>query len=160
MGVYFDDCALYAGDVIGNVFYNVGKNQVVQINGGSGGVVRNNIVIDCSKKFVNGAIVNTNKCNEFMSKGIGLDRLTKEVDVTQSPYSVNYPKLLVAFKDRAYENTKVECNYVIHPAKGEGDLSQFVDPAKLNFKLKEGAKVYKELEGFKPIPFEKIGLRK
>jgi hypothetical protein len=38
------------------------------------------------------------------------------------------------------------------------DDPQFVDAANMNFKLKDDAKVFTEIKGFEPIPFEKIGL--
>jgi hypothetical protein len=34
----------------------------------------------------------------------------------------------------------------------------FVDAAKMNFRLRDDSPVYREVPGFKKIPFEKIGL--
>ena len=122
----------------------------------------------------------------FGEKGIYTKRLTKAVDIKSPPYSTRYPlltdwldlmpdgKTYVGMRPRRnvfdgnvmvkHEETvrlvgkfaQTEFGTNLHTQKDPG----FVDAAKLNFQLKDDSVVYRELPGFKRIPFEEIGPRK
>ena len=49
-------------------------------------------------------------------------------------------------------------DYSTGPNKFYDSDPGFVDMARMDFRLKPGAQLLKDLPGFKPIPFEKIGL--
>jgi hypothetical protein len=121
----------------------------------------------------------------FGEKGIYTKRLTKSVNIKEPPYSDRYPRLrnwldlmpdgktyvgmrpqrnifennvLVKHEETVrlvgkYAQTEFCDN--LHTQKDPG----FVDAAKLNFQLREDSVVYRELPGFKKIPFEQIGPR-
>jgi hypothetical protein len=121
----------------------------------------------------------------FGEKGIYTKRLTRAVNIKAPPYSERYP-LLVDWLDlmpdgKTYvgmrplrnvfdqnvlvkheETVRLVGKYAqtdfgtnLHTQKDPG----FVDAAKLNFQLKDDSVVYRELAGFKRIPFEQIGPR-
>ncbi|MCX6134848.1 MAG: right-handed parallel beta-helix repeat-containing protein [Ignavibacteriales bacterium] len=122
----------------------------------------------------------------FGEKGIYTRRLTKDVDIRKPPYSERYPLLkdwldllpdgrtYVGMRPRRnvfgnnvlvkheetfrlvgqYAQTEFGENYITDKDPG------FVDAAQLDFRLKDNSVVYKELPGFKRIPFEQIGPRK
>jgi hypothetical protein len=54
----------------------------------------------------------------------------------------------------AYAQCDFRENYI-----AQGDPG-FVDAGKMNFSLKDDSAVYKEIPGFKKIPFDEIGPRK
>ena len=88
-----------------------------------------------------------------MKGEVGRKRLREAVDITQPPHSDKHPIVKAIYEGKAQVTTPFDRNYVV-----SGDLSQFVAPERLDFQLKEGSKVYTDVKGFKPIPFEKIGL--
>jgi hypothetical protein len=122
----------------------------------------------------------------FGPTGIYTRRLTKAVEIKAPPYSVKYPNLrdwldllpdgktYVGMRPRRnvvdrnvlvrYEETfrlvaeYAQCDY------GKNYITQqdpgFVDAANMDFRLKDGSVVYKEVPGFVRIPFEEIGPRK
>ncbi len=121
----------------------------------------------------------------FGEKGIYTKRLTRAVDIRQPPYSELYPLLrnwldllpdgktyvgmcpmrnvfdgnvLVKHEETVRlvgKHAQTEFGENLHTQKDPG----FVDAAKLNFQLKDDSVVYRELPGFKRIPFEQIGPR-
>ena len=121
----------------------------------------------------------------FGEKGIYTKRLTRAVDIRQPPYSERYPllrnwldllpdgKTYVGMRPmrnnlRAQrpgetrgngatrrQHAQTEFGENLHTQKDPG----FVDAAKLNFQLKDDSVVYRQLPGFKRIPFEQIGPR-
>lgn len=121
----------------------------------------------------------------FGEKGIYTKRLTRAVDIRQPPYSERYPLLknwldllpdgktyvgmrpmrnvfdgnvLVKHEETVRlvgKHAQTEFGENLHTQKDPG----FVDAAKLNFQLKDDSVVYRELPGFKRIPFEQIGPR-
>jgi hypothetical protein len=150
--IFFDDCSFGGARIIGNVFYKTGSTNPIKFNGGGNCEIRNNIFIDCQKP-VGGGKDNTARCRKFMKKGLGHERVRVHVDITKPPYSTRYPNLLAVYENKLPVVTKLECNYVV-----SNDMSEFIDGKNMNFNLKEGSKVFTEIEGFRPIPFEKIGL--
>jgi hypothetical protein len=121
----------------------------------------------------------------FGEKGIYTKRLTRAVDIRRPPYSERYPLLrnwldlmpdgktyvgmrpmrnvfdgnvLVKHEETVRlvgKHAQTEFGENLHTQKDPG----FVDAAKLNFQLKDDSVVYRELPGFKRIPFEQIGPR-
>jgi len=121
----------------------------------------------------------------FGEKGIYTKRLTESVDIRKPPYSTRYPmlkdwldllpdgKTYVGMRPRRnvleenvlvnYDETfrmvgeYAQCdfgaNFITHKDPG------FVDAGKMDFRLKDDSAVYKELPGFKRIPFNEIGPR-
>jgi hypothetical protein len=122
----------------------------------------------------------------FGEKGIYTKRLKESVDIRKPPYSTQYPllkdwldilpdgKTFVGMRPRRnvfdgnvlvkYEETfrmvgkYAQCDF------GENYITQddpgFVDAAHMNFGLKDDSAVYREIPGFKKIPFDEIGPRK
>ncbi len=121
----------------------------------------------------------------FGEKGIYTKRLTRAVDIRQPPYSERYPllkdwldllpdgKTYVGMRPMRnvfdgnvlvkHEETVRLVGKHAQTEFGENFMTQkdpgFVDAAKLNFQLKDDSVVYRELPGFKKIPFEQIGPR-
>jgi len=119
----------------------------------------------------------------FGPKGIYTKRLTESVDITKPPYSTRYPllkdwlallpdgKTYTGMRPRRnvfdgnvlvkYDETYrlvgkyAQCDF------GENYITQsdpgFADAEKMNFALKNDSPVYKELPGFRKIPFEEMG---
>lgn len=124
----------------------------------------------------------------FGKDGLIRKRLTSEIDFTQPPYSIKYPALLPylnvivdnkewqGMRSRGnifeqnliiggpeeplhlmggkYAQTSSRSNWVTQEDPG------FVNMKEKNFMLKPDAKVFDQIQGFQPIPFEKIGLLK
>jgi hypothetical protein len=152
---FFDDCSTYGGTIYGNVFYNVGSAGVIRYNGGGEVAVVNNIAINtsCPTETKKDLEYETKRVQEFMQKGLGHKRCFETVDISKPPYSLRYPILMDIYTGRKPVTQPAERNYVV-----SNDLSEFVDPANLNFQLKQGSRVYTDIPGFRKIPFEKIGL--
>jgi len=121
----------------------------------------------------------------FGDDGTFTRRLTKLLDIKKPPYSTRYPELvdwmdpipdsnneyvgMRPARNRMENNVIVKCKC---PLTLSGDYAQFdennnvktneesgfVDAKNMNFQLRENSIVYKEIHGFKEIPFEKIGL--
>jgi hypothetical protein len=121
----------------------------------------------------------------FGEKGIYTKRLTRAVDIRQPPYNERYPLLknwldlmpdgktyvgmrpmrnvfagnvLVKHEETVRlvgEHAQTEFAGNFRTQKDPG----FVDAATLNFQLRDDSVVYRELPGFKRIPFEQIGPR-
>jgi hypothetical protein len=180
LGLYFDDGD--GGDtVFGNVFFRCGEPAASPIaavysHGGHDILAENNVFIDCHRAF--GSTPWTDQRWRRALDG-GEDchwdvLLRKEVDITKPPYTTHYPSL-VGFLDfkpgqprinRGVRNVIVQCaavcagNWQVKPEENlivDHDPG-FVDAAGGNFQFKPNAEVFARLPGFKPIPFEKIGL--
>jgi hypothetical protein len=122
----------------------------------------------------------------FGEKGIYTRRLTRAVDIRKPPYSERYPLLkdwldllpgghtYVGMRPRRnvfdrnvlvkYEETFRLVGKYAQTDFGENYITQsdsvFVDPERLDFRLKENCPVYRELPGFESIPFGQIGPRR
>ena len=113
-------------------------------------------------------------------------RLRKEVDITMPPYTTRYPCLVGFFDPQpeeyrwnsAYDNVFVNCPRSLPDAQGNltkpglvaghwytngtsvaisGDPG-FVNRAAGDLRLRSDSQIYRKAPGFRPIPFEKIGL--
>ncbi len=180
--VYFDD-----GDggekVFGNIFLRCGDPGqgsfgAVFSHGGHDNLAENNIFIDCPRALGSSPWDDARWRSRVLgSGGEGWDwdnKLLREVDITQPPYTTRYPEL-AGFMDprpgqlrvnRAARNVFVRCgeaaggNWQV-PAGDNWATDHdpgFVDAAAGDYRLKGDAEVFTRLPGFQAIPFEKIGL--
>lgn len=122
----------------------------------------------------------------FGEKGLYTKRLLRAVNIKEPPYSERYPllkdwldlmadgKTYVGMRPRRnvfdgnvlvkHEETvrlvgkwaQTEFGENLHTQKDPG----FVDAARLNFQLRDDSVVYRELPGFRRIPFDQIGPRR
>ncbi|MBI2193445.1 MAG: right-handed parallel beta-helix repeat-containing protein [Planctomycetes bacterium] len=178
--VYFDDGD--GGDtVFGNVFFRCGEPGkgsfgTVFSHGGHDILAENNVFIECRRAL--GSYPWSDQHWKMIVDGGGdcfwQEKLLKEVDITQPPYTTRYPAL-VGFMNpqpgqprvsRAVRNVLVLCastcsgNWQVPLGENwvtEGDPG-FAGAARGDFRLRPDSEVYSRLPGFQPIPFERIGL--
>jgi len=174
MSVYHDDGAC-GMKVTGNVFYKAGS-RTVMIGGGNDNVYESNIFIDCPLAFhLDNRLMGWAK-SSLDKDGIFEQRLAA-VNYKNEPYSSAYPSLVNYFEDspglpkrnfinntvfvnvEKIHNGKPEWSYIGESYSVDGDPG-FVDMENMNFELKPDSEVFKQLPGFKVIPFSKIGLQK
>lgn len=177
MGVYLDDCSGGA-TVYGNVFYKM--SRAMFIGGGRDNTVENNIFVECEPavqidaRGLDPRPVWRNQIYKTMKER--LDAMRPD----EPPYSTRYPELARLKKyyqgttgvppegNRVIRNVCVgkwlDIRWLADPRiievadnLTEGDPG-FVDPAKMNFQLRDDSPAYKL--GFKRIPFERIGLER
>jgi len=176
--VYFDD-----GDggetVYGNLFFRCGDPGkgsfgTVFSHGGHGNTVDNCVFIEC-KRALGSAPWNDARWKAFIETPLWQERLLKEVDITQPPYTEAYPELIgfmdpkpgAARDNIAVRNLFVKCGEVKSNCWVTNEL-QFVtadDPGFVNmqqrdFRLKPDSPVFTRIPGFKPLPLEKMGMRR
>ncbi len=172
MAIYFDDWAS-GNTAYGNVCYKAGR--AVLIGGGRDTTIENNIFVDCTPAV------------HVDARGLGwakyyfdgttttlTDRL-EAMNYREPPYSTRYPELLKLYDDepavakgnRIVRNICVGGRWldlanglttdIVHVKDNLLDADpRFVNREKEDFRLKDDSPAYKL--GFKPIPFEKIGL--
>lgn len=154
--IFFDDDDLFGATIYGNVFVRAGSTEVVKAHGGGEQPVINNIMVDCPKGLGKYRC-STQRIYDFMrGKGpnpVGHERTRVAVDVTKPPYSTKYPVVADIYNGKRELQFPYERNYEVR-----GDYSQFVDADNGNYALRENSTVFDKIEGFEPIPFEKIGL--
>ena len=154
-------------------------------HGGYSNIVENCIFIEC-KRPLGSAPWPQKRWADFLQSPLEQGRLTKEVDIRNPPYTTRYPELVGYFDPQpdairwnaAFNNAFVDCPATLPGRKpGEkrpGILSGrwytnatdvvfnhdpgFRDRGGKDFGLVPDAELYKKIPGFKPIPFEKIGL--
>jgi hypothetical protein len=174
MAVYHDDGAC-GMEVTGNVFYKAGS-RTVMIGGGNDNVYESNIFIDCPLAFhLDNRLMGWSKSS--LDKGGIFEQRLAAVNYKNEPYSSAYPSLVNYFEDspglpkrnfinntvfvnvEKIHNGKPEWSYIGESYSVDGDPG-FVDMENMNFELKPDSEVFKQLPGFKPIPFSKIGVQK
>jgi len=175
--VYFDDGD--GGDTVyGNIFFRCGEPGrgsfgTVFSHGGFGNLAENNVFINC-RRALGSSPWNFKRWKGFLDSPLMHRRLREEVDITRPPYTTRYPEL-VGFLDpkpdqvrvnRAVRNVFVMCgavssgNWKVDPKENlvlDHDPG-FADAARGDFRLRPDSEVFRRLPGFRPIPFEKIGL--
>ena len=171
--VYHDDGAC-GMEVFGNIFYKPGKIPVL-IGGGHDNPYTNNIFIDAELGI---HVDNRNQgwAKSIMEKGGTYDVRLNLVNYQNPPYSEKYPNLPKYWDDNPslpkrnpvskniFYNVKTPIRFNKNwlPFKDDNWITEedpgFEDMENMNFKLKESAKVFSEIPGFKDIPFEKIGV--
>ncbi len=173
-GVYCDDGD--SGDTaLGNIF--VGIDAGVFIGGGHDNVARNNIAVDCKKALhvdARGVSRGYNLQNRRMVGAV------RAVNHQQPPWSVRYPEMMKILEfhpelptGNIFErNVAVRCSKLLNRSGKPEQLKHlkigtnlaldtdpgFRDAARLDFRLRPDAGIFRKLEGFEPIPFGKIGL--
>jgi hypothetical protein len=150
--IFYDDCSICGADVVGNIFREAGSTGVIKFNGGGACRIENNVFVDCPRPL-QGAGDNTKRVRGFMDGPMGRERLRERVDITSPPYSVNYPRLLAIYRGESPVTTAPERNIIV-----TGDESLFTDAASGDYSLRAESPAVKAVPGFKPIPFERIGL--
>ena len=178
--VYFDDGD--GGDtVFGNVFVRCGEPGkgsfgTVFSHGGHDNRAENNIFVDC-KRALGSAPWDDARWQDVLKGGQDCffpQKLLQEVDITKPPYTTHYPELVgymdppagVPRVNYARLNLLVRCgevsggNWRLEPNANwsTNDDPGFVDGHKGDYRLRRDASVFKHLPGFKPLPFEKMGL--
>jgi hypothetical protein len=175
--IYFDDDDLYTAIIFGNIFYKAGSNAVIHFNGGGGSSIGNNIFIDSPNILWGGEVGRVLSAIQKMHdpKYENLKkRIFDAVDIRKEPFKSRYPYLLDSYENYYNIGTPFWNNIIISNENKEL-LDQFVDPKKMNFKIKSNSEILKiKSKGvidpvygldnknikFKDIPFEKIGLYK
>ena len=171
--VYFDDGA--GGQlVIGNVFYRAagGSFGAVFSHGGHDNTVRNCIFIDCPLAL-GSAPWNNKSWKEWLDEPLWQEKLLKDVNITLPPYLDRYPDLKGFMesdsrprRNHASANLMVNCRRI---QTGNWEVTDnlvtdvdpgFVDPAKLDFRLRADADACKQLPALATIPFDQIGLQR
>ena len=169
VGVYLDD-QFCSANIYGNVYVRVTNASF--IGGGRDSTIENNIYIDCSPAI------------HVDARGLGWAASSKEGHIqslNEMPYTgelwrSRYPELVNILNEEPMSphNIKVQHNIAVggkwsdieglaKPGVIESDNlisgeSPFVDADKLDFRLKAASPA--KTVGFKPIPFQKIGLYK
>jgi hypothetical protein len=174
---YMDDGD--SGDTIfGNVVYQLSCGPF--IGGGHDNIVRNNLVVDCSRAIhidARGAARNYNAANKQMVAAL------TSVDYKNPPWSRRYPEMVKILESHPELPTSnvIENNLMVNcktPMRLGGKPAELqysmirsnvalsaadagpIDPEKLGFGWKSDSAVYKKLPEFQPIPWEKIGLER
>lgn len=172
VGVYLDD--MFCGTRIsGNVFYRV--TRAAFIGGGRDCTVENNVFVECDPALhVDARAMGwAAYCVEDTMK----PRLAA-MPYQTPPWSTRYPELLRLLDDEpaAPKGNVVARNVCVGgrwdsvEAKARplvrfednliGVDPGFVDAAKMDFRLRADSPVFKQVPGFKPIPVERIGLKR
>lgn len=174
--VYFDDGD--GGDtVFGNVFFRCGEPAkgtmgAVFSHGGHDLKVDNNIFVEC-KRAIGASPWSNGRWRDSLKGKTYQDRLLKEVDITQPPYTTHYPEL-VGYMDytdaprrsEAERNVVVMCgqfycgNFDVADSLVTNDDPGFVAIDQGDFTLREDSSVYQLVPGFEPVPFRQMGLVK
>ena len=154
-------------------------------HGGYSNVVDNCIFVECRRPLGSSPWAQK-RWEDFLQSPLEQGRLTKEVDIRQPPYTTKYPELIGYFDPQPDEirwNAAFNSAFVNCPAflpgrkpgeKRPGIISGrwytsstdvvfdhdpgFRDMRGKDFRLADDAELYRKIPGFKPIPFEKIGL--
>ena len=181
--IYLDNCT-HGVEIFGNVFYrNIGRTvkpwsrAQIGVTEGHDHVITNNLFIDNPGVKINDG-ADFEKASKIFASNVQM--LKRDVDVTVPPYSTRYPEFLKTYvgvavnKDantplcnRVFNNALIGDNEGVtpsrYPDKGyrhhnvEIDTDPgFVDEAAGNFTLRPDSRVFKEIPGFEPIPFEKM----
>ncbi len=168
MGVYLDDM-LCGTTVFGNVFYRV--TRAAFIGGGRDNLVENNIFVDCEP-----AVHVDARAMGWASYHVDttLKERLQAVPYQQSPWRERYPKLLTILDDEpaAPKGNRIVRNLCVggrwlnmeEKAKPYVEIADnlvgvdplFINPAQMDFRLRPNSPAFRI--GFRPIPFERIGL--
>lgn len=181
--IYLDN-STHGVEVFGNVFFrNIGRTVApwsraqIGVTQGHDHVIANNLFIDNPGVKINdgGDFETTRKTFQA-----GANMLVKDVDVTAPPYSTRYPDFAKTYvgvlvkndpttplANRVFNNALIGNNEGVGPSRyPERDYRHhnieidtapgFVDEAAGNFALRPDSRLFKEIPGFVPIPFERM----
>ena len=169
-GLYFDDSGGDGTTIYGNIFKRTGSSNAIFINGGSDFTIENNIFIDCNS-VVRGNGQNGNM--RWLTQEGRFDALLKMVSYNQSPWKERYPEFqdYVEARQTLPRRRILKNNLIVNSKAAPGNYTAesnwstandpgFVDMKNGNYALKPDAEAFKQIPGFKPIPFDQIGLKK
>jgi hypothetical protein len=174
LGIYLDDGD--SGDLVeGNLMYRMGTGAA--IGGGHDNILRGNVAVECPGGFG----IDARGVGRKYDQDQGLLSDLAKLRLDQPPWSDRFPTLATLL-DRDPElptGCVIERNIVVGTDKKAelrgkpehfkvvtvrdnaslplGDLG-FADPAKLDFRMSPDAAALASVPGFRPIPFEQIGL--
>ncbi len=173
-GIYLDD--MYSGTLVhGNVMFDI--YRAFLIGGGRDVIVENNLIINCKIGIhVDARGLGWAKSSVSTTMKTRLDAMPIQSELWKS----RYPKLPGLWKDEPgapkgtilRNNVGVNCKpdaihgaakpYIVNENNIQvtGPQAGFVDGKRGDFRLRKNSAIYKLLPQFKPIPFEKIGLKK
>ncbi|MBL8993470.1 MAG: right-handed parallel beta-helix repeat-containing protein, partial [Spirochaetia bacterium] len=173
--IYFDD-----GDggesVIGNVFFKCGEPGkgsfgTIFSHGGHDNRSEGNIFVAC-KRPLGSSPWNDKRWENYLKTEL-LAKMTKEVDITQPPFTTRSPEVEgimtpqdgAVRKNRASNNVLVGCGEV---SSGNWEIADnnpefesdpgFMDPVHGDFRFKKNSAVFTQLPGFKNPPIPQMGL--
>jgi hypothetical protein len=172
--IYLDDQGADDTTICGNVFQRTGKLSAIMLGGGSYQTVENNIFINCPAAV-------------YQGKGPARDQLhlapnglfetrCKAVNFQQPPWSTRYPEFTTYLDDRSgtpthntfLHNLIVDCKQqcigypkplAMSDNKAIPADPAFTDPAKLSATIQLNSEIEKQLPGFAPIPWSRIGIQ-
>ena len=181
--LYLDN-STHGVEVYGNVFrHNLGRTFKPYARAAIG-VTEGHLHTISNNLFIDNPGVKTNDGADFARTAATFrahaGMLTKDVDVTSPPYSTKYPEFaqlydsIVNAKDestplfnRVFNNALIGDDEGVGPSRyPDKDFRHhniqidtdpgFVDEAAGNFALRPDSRVFTEIPGFAPIPFEKM----
>ncbi|MGH7980541.1 MAG: right-handed parallel beta-helix repeat-containing protein, partial [Limisphaerales bacterium] len=173
-GIYLDDCSC-GTEIYGNLLVRAGKNSCILIGGGKYNKIHDNIMVDSALAF---QIDNRGQTwalkTAWFPKSFHKD--WDEMKAGQPPFSTTYPELAKYWQDNPEvpanfieRNLIVNCQKFTNGKPGWGGFKNnwetktdpgFVNAAQGDYRLKPGAEAFKKIPGFKPIPFDEIGIQK
>ncbi|WP_409340357.1 OmpL47-type beta-barrel domain-containing protein [Paenibacillus sp. MBLB4367] len=184
-GVYPDNFTMGL-TIEDNIFYRMG-NSAVKNNGGAHIKTRNNLFVDSKVPYdyadiYLGSEPNKPIAKDYMPRWQAL--FAQNNNFAGTPYLAKYPELADFFtEDRFYPRTNVYQNNVVYnPTKTRSSITNaqgaydkfnllqyggnwvtdrdpgFVNLAAGDLNLKSDAEVFRQIPGFKPIPFSEIGI--
>jgi hypothetical protein len=153
---FFDDCCTYGISIVGNVFFRLGSAGVIRFNGGGESPLINNIFVRSKAPKDNRAPVarNHKRTVEYFKSELGLERCFRAVDIRKPPYLAKYPILNAIATEARTLTQPAERNF-----HADSLLGMFINPERMDFRLKDGKRIASIVPGFEPIPFGRIGLR-
>jgi len=179
-GFYFDNCASSA-EVFSNVFHKMVKP--VMIGGGRDHRIENNVFIECGIPIY---LDNRGLRWGHFREGGPMYDLLEAVRHDQPPWSTRYPKLARILEEvpqaplgnvvarnlsvrSGWRDPEAECRrtFATHIDRpyvalednfATDDDPGFANMATMDFNLRDDSVVYKQIPGFRPIPFDQIGL--
>jgi len=169
-GIRLDD-AISGVVVYGNVFWRCSHANFggLQIHGGKGNTVDNNIFADCDYG-ISFSGWGPDRWKAFLASEGVVKATTQDVDISQLPYSTRYPALAHLGDDpdvnMIWRNLAYHCGVFLTRDRGIQDLMDnrvsSQDPGLAKAppagRLRKLATVIGEPAGFRPIPLEEIGL--
>jgi hypothetical protein len=174
-GIYLDDAA--SGTIVfGNVI--VDTFRAMLLGGGRDNRVENNLIVDCDESIrIDNRGLNWMK-GHVGPGGVMRDRL-EAMPYREEPWASRYPQLRRLLEDEpgCPKGNVVRDNVVCRSGKPsfapevvefgtiEGNWTtdeavRFVDSDRGDYRLAEGAAWRERVPGFRPIPFDRIGLRR
>jgi hypothetical protein len=171
-GAYLDDGSS-GRMIVGNVFYKLSTGLF--LGGGHDNVFENNLIIACKTAI---HIDNRGVSRHYDATAHHLTNFLTTINPNSPPWSTRYPGFLndILADPTQPTGNVVQTNAIVDPgmpyqvsrpavvdaAKNPvlAEMPRFANLSKLNFSLPVSSELYKEVPGFKPIPFAEIGLRR